>query len=446
MLRNKLPMIFAGVFVFATLAIAQNPAKPLTNEDVIAMMSGGLPEGVIIGAIAANDVNFDVSVNGLLALKKAGVGDKVVEAMLAAEAKKRNPAAVPQNTTPPQAHPALPPQAMMPNNMLMPGGVNPAQMSAQILSMFPPQMLAMMPAATRQQMMSQMAQSRVGMMGTPLMANAAGMPEIGQLVKVVLLLPENKQVMQASVTQIAEATTKGGAGGGTGMASGMGAASSMASMAMHGGMGGMGMGGLGSLSMLGGMGGTALKFAPLAAGPGMMFAGPAMSLATGLLSGGLTPHSSLPTTTYVWALPGHNSSFQMPTATPRFEIEFGDIVGVDPDSYEPAIVKLAQTKDNWRLVGATKDKLDKKGNETRSAITEDRSVVKTTTLGRGHVVLESAAPLPPGEYGVVLHPLKPQKKPAGMNTGLTADETIFYSVWDFSVKEAEPVATPPAPK
>ena len=49
-----------------------------------------LPESVITGAINTNDEDFDVSPNGLIALKKAGVSTKVMEAMLAAVNKKNS--------------------------------------------------------------------------------------------------------------------------------------------------------------------------------------------------------------------------------------------------------------------------------------------------------------------------------------------------------------------
>ena len=186
----------------------------------------------------------------------------------------------------------------------------------------------------------------------------------------------------------------------------------MGSMA---GLGMLGGGRLSGLSMMGGLGGTALRFAPLAG----------------------------PKSTYVWALPGAYSAYSLPAAKPKFEVEFAEIVGLDPDAYEPALVKLTQTRDNWRLVGAAKDTFDKHGNEKQSAITEDRTQIKTTSVGRGHVIIEAAAPLAPGEYGIVLHPIKAQKSSAATATGLTAEQTIFYSVWDFSVSSADASAIHP---
>jgi hypothetical protein len=268
----------------------------------------------------------------------------------------------------------------------------------------------------------------MGMLSGPAMnaqaAMVAGDLDPSQLPKVYLLHGDRKEALNRSITEIAKSEIKGGRS-----AVGMGPMSAMAALGMRGGMGGFG----GGLSMMGGLGGAALRFAPVAAGPGVMFAGPAMSLATGLLGGGLTHHSSMPKATYVWALPGAHSSYVLSVAKPRFEIEFGNIVGIDPDAFEPALVKLTQSNDNWRLVGATKETLDKHGNEKQSAIAEERTEIKTTSLGRGHVIIEAAAGLAGGEFGIVLHPTRAQKATNSASAGLTAEQTIFYSVWDFSV-------------
>ncbi|HVH71584.1 MAG TPA: hypothetical protein VNB49_10790 [Candidatus Dormibacteraeota bacterium] len=69
--------------------LAQN-GKSLTNQDVISMVKSLLPESVILSAIKTNDADFDVSATGLIALKKAGVSAKVMEAMLDAANNKKN--------------------------------------------------------------------------------------------------------------------------------------------------------------------------------------------------------------------------------------------------------------------------------------------------------------------------------------------------------------------
>jgi hypothetical protein len=56
--------------------------KPLTNDDVIAMVQAGLPEGVIIEKIRVSPGQFDTSVEGLVALKKAGVSERIVRVIV----------------------------------------------------------------------------------------------------------------------------------------------------------------------------------------------------------------------------------------------------------------------------------------------------------------------------------------------------------------------------
>jgi hypothetical protein len=56
----------------------------LTNDSVIQMVKGGLPEAVVVAKIKSTATKFDLKTDSLVALKKAGVSDKVLEAMVAA--------------------------------------------------------------------------------------------------------------------------------------------------------------------------------------------------------------------------------------------------------------------------------------------------------------------------------------------------------------------------
>jgi hypothetical protein len=315
----------------------QEQAKaPLNNEEIIQMVGNDLPENVVIGSISANDANFDVSPNALLALKKANVSERIIEAMLSAEAKKRD-----------GAHMAA------------------AQTAGTTYASAP----------------------RMGAMGVPIM-NSPGARSPVQLPKVMFILGDKKLPLQPSSTEIAQSKGKGGSKAG----------------------------------------GVFKGF-----GKGMMMAG------GGMPSMGDGGRTALPGVAYTWALPGRNSLFVLPSHLTNFEIEFSDIPGIDPDSYEPVIVKLIQTKDNWRLVETSKDKFDKHGNDTRSTKTEDKTPVKVTTLGRGHLQVAPISELALGEYGLVLHPKKNQKEFAGVPAP-NAD-ALFYSVWDFSIASVESAAT-----
>ena len=56
----------------------------LTNDSVIQMIKAGLPEAVVIAKIRSTATKFDLKTDSLVSLKKAGVSDKVLEAMVAA--------------------------------------------------------------------------------------------------------------------------------------------------------------------------------------------------------------------------------------------------------------------------------------------------------------------------------------------------------------------------
>src|ERR1700756_936326 len=106
-------ILVAIVLVSLALQVpAQQSGKALTNDDIKSMVKNALPETVIISAIKTNETNFDISANGLIDLKKAGVTAKVMEAMLASANDKKNAAAAPKtaggNTTAGGPAPSVP--------------------------------------------------------------------------------------------------------------------------------------------------------------------------------------------------------------------------------------------------------------------------------------------------------------------------------------------------
>jgi hypothetical protein len=368
-----------------TCVFAQQQARhPLHNDDIIKMTRDGFDEGVIVALIESNPTEFDVSLDGLNALKGAGVTGKVMETMLRAEAQKRQAAssapatprpANPQATAPTPAVAA--PQPMMPGPAMSPmGGGN------------MPQMMAMA-----------MAMQGGGM--------APGMLDTSQLPPLTLITVTARQQIKPSIAQIANTQTKG---------DGMPGAGSQAT------------------GMLMGLGRQALSFGAIGGG---MFAGPGASMAMGMMGGlgGLGHHHGPPKTTYVWALPGQQSPTVVADNKPRFEMLFGNLLGIDPDAYEPQLIKLVKSKDNWRLVGATKTTMGQMGTEAYEKVTEARIAVKSERTGRGEVQLEPKQPLEPGEYAIVLRAIHPGKRSEG-SLGGGAETSIFFSVWDFSVNTA----------
>jgi len=63
------------------------PSEVLTNEEVIRMTVVKLPDSVIVTKIKNSTCKFDISTDGLIKLKQAGVSDAVIQAMTEAKPK-----------------------------------------------------------------------------------------------------------------------------------------------------------------------------------------------------------------------------------------------------------------------------------------------------------------------------------------------------------------------
>src|SRR5216684_888794 len=76
-------------------AVPQQPgqaAKSVTNADVVSMTTAKLSDAVIVGAVQqAAEADFDLSPSALIALKNAGVSDRVLQAMQARRATAAQP-------------------------------------------------------------------------------------------------------------------------------------------------------------------------------------------------------------------------------------------------------------------------------------------------------------------------------------------------------------------
>jgi hypothetical protein len=333
----------------------QEVKKPLTNRDIIDMVvQDGFGENIILAAIEANESQFDVSREGLRQLKNAGVSQKIIEAMLAAGARKR--------TSPSSSE-------LSPTS----NGIVPSAMASQ--------------------------------------------PSTSQQPYALLVQGEAKQKLALAPTRIAQVKTKG---------------QDLASLAADGAVNGV-------LTQ------AAAEAAAQAAVSVAVATGSSI-ITAGVLGGMMEPLTRVlvrswrkPTATYVWALPGRNASAVLQTNMPKFEIFYGDIVGVDPDEFQPAIIRLEQTGNNWRLAGATKAKLDVDQVaapewEVYSSFVEQPVPARVSKLGRGHLLIESEKPLDLGEYGLVLRPLSRRKKFSGTDVASGQGEgLVFNSAWDFSV-------------
>ena len=76
-------LIFTTFSAFPSRVIAQEiKAEKLTNKDLVDMSKSGLPETIILAKIKSSGGNFDTSPQALQELKKEGVSDAVILAVL----------------------------------------------------------------------------------------------------------------------------------------------------------------------------------------------------------------------------------------------------------------------------------------------------------------------------------------------------------------------------
>jgi hypothetical protein len=96
----------------AAIVLTAMPARAqqgLTNGDIIKMQSAGLSENIILASVNGQPAAYDTSTDGLLALKKAGVSDAVVAAMISRNAAMKNGVANPAGTNMSASVPSGPP-------------------------------------------------------------------------------------------------------------------------------------------------------------------------------------------------------------------------------------------------------------------------------------------------------------------------------------------------
>src|ERR687884_22874 len=80
-------MSFVLGFVVVASASARAQSKgaeePLTNASVVKLVRAGFREKTVVAIIGARPVNFDLSPERLIELKKSGVSERVILAMIA---------------------------------------------------------------------------------------------------------------------------------------------------------------------------------------------------------------------------------------------------------------------------------------------------------------------------------------------------------------------------
>ncbi|MBZ5721051.1 MAG: hypothetical protein LAO03_11785 [Acidobacteriia bacterium] len=347
---RKLNFFLATLVVLGTLGttqlFGQHAQKPLTNDDVIAMVHKKLPESVIVSAIQAGPSKFNTSTSELIRLNAAGVTENELNAMLAASGK-----------------------------------------------------------------------------GTPGAASAHGQPSSDQnagemppskprMPRVMVTQGTSSQELKLEKTQLAETKTK---------------PSSMKSLAADSAV---------TQAMQAGVN-TAVYSATSHMNSGI---GGSTVQEAGSIFSGVMSHRT-PTVTYVWGVPSPASSNILQSSKPAFSVDFSRAAGINPDEYEPAIVKLTPAQNTCRIVGATQGKEDVRSSpaadwQMYSHFLEERVASTPLKLGPGKYKVTANSELMPGEYGVVLRPVSKEKKFSGGDVARAqGDGLMFDAIWTFQVSE-----------
>lgn len=327
--------------------------QPLTNQGVITMVKGGVPESTIVTAIQTQKTKFDVSPEGLVALHKAGVTQAEMDAIMTASG------AAPSTAAPAPA--VAPASAASPESAPPPQPANPAP-----------------------------AQST--------------MPIVS------VLLNGFPQQLPLEKTQLAQTKTKPTSMGNL-------AADSVVTQAMQAGVNTATMSAASHMTSMVGMS--------------------TVQQAGGIFSSMMSKHK--PTVTYVWGVPSPASTNIMQTVSPAFAVNFSNTPGVNPDDFEPAIVKLTPAQNTCRIVGATQGKDDMTASaaadwQVYSSFLEERVKTNAQKSGPGQYQLSPSSALLPGEYAVVLRPVSKSKKFSGGDVARAqGDGLMFDAVWSFEV-------------
>ena len=322
-------------------AVFGQTGKPLSNDDVLAMVKKKLPESVIVSAIKSSPGKYDTSPNELIRLSSAGLTENELNAMLTA------------------GHAA--------------GDATRAASSAETPDAAPNSKWKM-PSVT--------------------VVQGSSKAEL-KLEKTQLAQTKNKPTSMKNLASDSVLTQA--------MQAGVSTASWDAATHMN-----------------------------------SMVAGSAVQQA-GTVFSGMLAHRT-PTVTYVWGVAGPASANVLKTASPNFKVDFSRAPGVNPEEYEPAIVKLTPAQNTCRIVGATQAKADASASaaadwQVYSHYLEERVKTDPQKLAPG-IYTVTTSQLLPGEYGLVLRPLSKDKKFSGGEVSRAqGDGLMFDAIWTFQIAD-----------
>jgi hypothetical protein len=391
--------LLVSVLLLTSLSLAQQANKPLSNDDIASMVKSSLPEDVILNAIQANETNFDTSANALIALQKSGVDSKVMNAMLAAAASKKNP---------PLAQPIVAGQpAAFAGGGNLPSGVP----TSAGLAQFGAAIKAMMgggglPGAAA------LGGGISGQGGS----TTAPLPT-GAMPVVAFVDGSSRKQLTAEHTFVAQAKSK---------------ANSLKTIAVDSAAKSAFQAGVNQVWYS--------TITHLGTGFAGEMASDAMTQSSSDITSAFLAHHFKPTEKYIWALSGLNSPVVASSNKPSFDLNYAGLPGINPDEFEAAIVKLEPSNNAWRLVGATDAKSDTVLNvvpqwEVYSSFIEDRITTSVNRITTGHSQISPTSTLAPGEYAVVLRPISKNKKFSGAEVAQNQGTgMLFNSAWSFTVK------------
>jgi hypothetical protein len=161
--------------------------------------------------------------------------------------------------------------------------------------------------------------------------------------------------------------------------------------------------------------------------------------AGGIFSGMLSQRK--PAVTYVWAIPSPASNTILQTTSPTLAVNYSTTPGVNPDDFEPAIVKLTPSQNAIRIVGATQGKADAQSSpaadwQIYTNFLEERVPLNLQKTKPGMYQISAKSGLFPGEYAVVLRPVSKTMKFSGGDVARAqGDGLMFDAVWSFRVSD-----------
>jgi hypothetical protein len=341
-IQIRLMAVGAALVLVAASVAGQTGTKPLTNDDVLAMVNKKMPESVIVSAIKSSPGAYDTSTNELIRLNAAGATEVELNAMLGVAHKGSGSDAGP--TTPSGA-----------------GETEPVSKS--------------------------------------------------RMPRVQVIQGSTSQDLKLEKTQLAQTKNK---------------PSSMKSLASDSAVTQAMQAGINTASW------------DVASHMNSAVGGSTVQQAGSIVSGMLAHRT--PSVTYVWGVPGPASSNVLRTAAPTFSVDYSHAAGVNPEDFEPAIVKLTPAQNTCRIVGATQGKADAGASpaadwQVYSHYLEEPVTTTPQKVGPGKYKMTTPE-LAPGEYGVVLRPVSKAKKFSGGDVARAqGDGLMFDAIWTFQISD-----------